>query len=218
MGLSVEKFGTITANQFITTYSSGNPNWNYIPSASKSNKTQEEFTEEITELAVKAATAQSTAEQETVSRAVLKLRTEYLSDVAPDRKGLYQAAKNEIGKQSDNNPKCHGIGELSLLDFLEQAEGRGKLANRQYFLAGGATLTCPTLSTGGSGVVIENEGVNVLSNTGHGWSYELTSAELAKKEQFYAIYWKAYRAAQDTDELSPLPDYLEEKNTFDEKA
>lgn len=55
---------------------------------------------------------------------VLQLRAEYLSDVAPDRKMLYQQAKNAM-KNQNNNPKCRGIGELTLLDFLEAADGRG---------------------------------------------------------------------------------------------
>ena len=39
------------------------------------------------------------------------------------------------------NPKCKGIGELTLLDFLEQAEGKNQnLADKQIALAGGGTL------------------------------------------------------------------------------
>ena len=56
-------------------------------------------------------------------------------------------------------------------------------------------LTCPVLTTGGYGAVIECQGVKALSNTGNGWSYEMTPAE-----------------------LSELPDYLEEKPSFDRKA
>lgn len=79
---------------------------------------------------------------------------EYLSDVAPDRKMLYQWAKNAM-KNQNNNPKCKGIGELTLLDFFEAADGRvGNLAEKRFALAGGGILTCPILTTGGYGAVI----------------------------------------------------------------
>ena len=46
-----------------------------------------------------------------------------MSEVAPDRKQLYQQAKSAM-KNRNTNPKCKGIGELTLLDFLKQAEGK----------------------------------------------------------------------------------------------
>lgn len=51
------------------------------------------------------------------------MRAEYLSDVVPDRKMLYQQAENAM-KNQNNNPRCKGIEELSLLDFLEATDGR----------------------------------------------------------------------------------------------
>ena len=66
----------------------------------------------------------------------MRLRAEYLSDVAPDRKRLYQQAKSAM-KNQNTNPKCKGIGELILLDFLEQAEEKNQnLAGKQIALAG----------------------------------------------------------------------------------
>lgn len=141
-----------------------------------------------------------------------------MSDVAPDRKSMYQSAKNAMSRNNSSNPKCRGIGELSLLDFLEQSEGHGSLAEKQFALAGGGILTCPILTTGGYGAVIECQGVKVISNTGNGWSYEMTPAELAKKKQFYSIYWREYRAVKGNSELAELPDYLEERSMFDAKA
>ena len=73
--------------------------------------------------------------------------------------------------------------------------GEAVLLKKRVALAGGGTLTCPILTTGGYGTVIECQGVKALSNTGNGWSYEMTPAE-----------------------LSELPDYLEEKPSFDMKA
>ena len=110
---------------------------------------------------------------------------------------------------------------MTLLDFLEAADGRGSgLAEKRFALTGGGTLTCPVLTTGGYGAVIECQGVKALSNTGNGWSYEMTPAELAKKNEFYAIYWAEYRSVKNSvgAELSELPDYLEDKPSFDRKA
>ena len=42
---------------------------------------------------------------------------EYLSEVAPDRKQLYQQAKSAM-KNQNTNPKCKGIGELTLLSLI----------------------------------------------------------------------------------------------------
>ena len=93
----------------------------YIPSKGKSTKTQTEFVSEIKKLAQKAVNATDKTEQDAISRQVLQLRAEYLSEVAPDRKQLYQQAKSAM-KNQNTNPKCKGIGELTLLDFLEQAD------------------------------------------------------------------------------------------------
>ncbi len=220
MSVSVSGSASSIKNVTIATTGKGEPNWSYIPSAGKSNKSKTEFTSKIRELAQKAAMAGSKTESEQISRQVLQLRAEYLSDVAPDRKMLYQQAKNAM-KNQNSNPKCRGIRELTLLDFLEAADGRGSgLAEKRFVLAGGGTLTCPILTTGGYGAVIECQGVKALSNTGNGWSYEMTPAELAKKNEFYSIYWAEYRSVKDSAgaELSELPDYLEQKPSFDRKA
>ncbi len=204
----------------IATTGTGAPNWSFIPTAGKSQKSEAEFVNKIKELAQKAALAANKTEAECISRQVLQLRAEYLSDVAPNRKLLYQQAQNAMNKQN-NNPKCKGVGELTLLDFLEAADGRGSnLAEKRFALAGGGILTCPILTTGGYGAVIECQGVKALSNTGNGWSYEMTPAELAKKNEFYLIYWTEYRSVKNNTEveLSELPDYLEEKPSFDRKA
>lgn len=116
MGISFSNIGTVGKEQLITSGSNGEPNWSYIPSKVKSTKTQTEFVSEIRKLAQKAANATDKTEQDSISRQVLQLRAEYLSEVAPDRKQLYQQAKSAM-KNQNTNPKCKGIGELTLLDF-----------------------------------------------------------------------------------------------------
>lgn len=116
MGISFSNIGTVGREQLITSGSNGEPNWSYIPSKGKSTRTQTEFVSEIKKLAQKAANATDKTEQDAISRQLLQLRAEYLSEVAPDRKQLYQQAKSAM-KNQNANPKCKGIGELTLLDF-----------------------------------------------------------------------------------------------------
>ncbi len=52
----------------------------------------------------------------------------------------YQQAKNTMKSQS-GNPKCQGSGELTLLDFLEAAEGKIGILLKRSTLAGGAHLS-----------------------------------------------------------------------------
>ena len=145
-----------------------------------------------------------------------------MSDVSPDRKALYQQAKNVLRNQS-GNPKCRGIGELTLVDFLEDAEGKiSNLAVKKFVLAGGGTLTCPILTSGGYGADIYYQGTKVLTylGAGYGWAAERTPAEREKEKEFYEIYFNEYRSVKNGKgaELANLPDYLEDKPTFDKKA
>lgn len=203
------------------TMGNGEPDWSYIPSAGKCSKTRDQLVDEIKELACKSAKSENSKEKEQINRQVLKLRAEYLSDVAPDRRSLYHQAENALrGKKGNNDRQQTTMGELSLLYFLECVDNKQGLSNKSFALAGGATLTCPVMTGGGYGAVIEKCGVKVLSATGAGWGYEMTPAELQKKDEFYAIYQKALRNAQNgaIEELRELPDYLVDKSSFDSFA
>lgn len=46
----------------------------------------------------------------------------------------------------------------------------------------------------------------------------MTPAELAKKNEFYSVYWNEYHSVKNDLELEKLPDYIAEKNMFDKKA
>ena len=220
MGISMSGVEKIAKAGFSALMNSREPNWSVIPSAGKSNKSDAEFACEIKELAQKAAAASNKTESEYISRQMLQLHAEYLSDVAPNRKLLYQQAKDTL-KTQGANPKCRGSGEITLLDFLEAADGKiSNLANREFALAGGGTMICPILTGGGHGVEIFCQGAMVLENLGHGWGYEKTPAEQEKSKEFYDIYWKEYRAVKNGENsgLAELPDYLEDKAVFDMKA
>ena len=169
------------------------PDWSIIPSSGKSSKSK-----------------------------ATELCAEYMSDVSPDRKALYRQAENAL-KGQGGNPKCHGSGELTLLDFLEAADGRTEsLAEKKFALAGGGTLTCPILTSGGYGADIYCQGTKVLTylGSGYGWVCERTPAEREKEREFYGIYFNEYRSLKNGkgEELEALPDYLEEKPSFDRKA
>lgn len=220
MGLDFTGINNLQKTVLYTTANSGEPNWSSIPSAGKSQKSKQEFVSEIKKLAKKAAMASNKTESEYVANQVIQLNAEYLSDVAPDRKRLYQQAQNAMRNQSGKT-NCHGVGELTLLDYLEAAKGReSNLAEKSFALAGGGILRCPILTSGGYGAEISFQGAKVLSNTGYGWSYEMTPAELEKKNEFYSIYWKEYKAVKSElgEQLAELPDYLADSPSFDAKA
>ena len=133
MGISFSNIGTVGREQLITSGSNGEPNWSYIPSKGKSTKTQTEFVSEIKKLAQKAANTTSKTELESIHRQRTKLCAEYISDVSPDRKALYQQAKNAVKRQKNSNPKCKGIGELLLLNFLNRFNMGGDF-NERFFM------------------------------------------------------------------------------------
>ena len=87
--------------------SGGGPDWSIIPSSGKSSKSKVEFTDEIKELARKAANTTNRAELEYIHRRRTELCAEYMSDVSPDRKALYRQAENAL-KEQGGNPKCKG--------------------------------------------------------------------------------------------------------------
>ena len=217
--ISMEHKMNRTGDKLVTWTATGEPNWSYIPSAGKSSKTKEQFVSEIRSLAQKAAKTENKAESDAISRQVLALRAEYLSDVAPNRKMFYQQAKAAMqkGKEKKGNKP---IGELTLLDFLQESKGKGNLAEKLTPLGGGAVLNQPILSTGGYGAEVSYQGTLVLSDTGAGWGYGLTPKEQEKSQEFYAIYWREYRAvkAENKEVQTVLPDYLETRPAFDQKA
>lgn len=222
MGISISSAINSANIKCNASLSSGELDWAMIPSVRKSNKSQAEFVDEIKELARKAANTTSKAELEYIHRQRTELCAEYMSEVSPDRKALYQQAKNAMKSQS-GNPKCHGSGELTLLAFLEAAEGKiSNLAEKKFTLAGGGTLVCPILTGGGHGADIYYQGTKVLTYLGPGyeWVCERTPAEREKEKEFYGIYFNEYRSLRNGKglELDELPDYLEEKPSFDMKA
>lgn len=187
MGISVSSTVNSGNTKYRISLSSGEaPDWSIIPSSGKSSKSKAEFTDEIKELARKAANTTNKAELEYIHRRRTELCAEYMSDVSPDRKALYRQAENAL-KGQGGNLKCKGSGELTLLDFLEAADGRtDSLAEKKFTLAGGGTLTCPILTSGGYGVDIYCQGTKVLTylSSGYGWACERTPAEREKKGSF----------------------------------
>ena len=222
MGISISNATSSAITKYSESLRSGEPDWSMIPSAGKSSKSQAEFVSEIKELAQRAANTTSKTELESIHRQRTRLCAEYISDVSPDRKALYQQAKNAV-KSQNGNPKCKGIGELSLLDFLERAEGKNNnLAQKKFALAGGGTLECPILTGEGYGADISYQGTKVLTYLGdsYGWGCERTPAEREKEREFYGIYFNEYHTQKNaqSSEFKELPNYLEEKTSFDRKA
>lgn len=222
MGMMVSSMVNSVNPKHSMSLSSRGPDWSLIPSAGKSGRSKAEFTEEIRELARRAAGTTDKKELEYIHSQRARLCAKYISDVSPDRKALYRQAENVL-KEQGGNPKCKGIGELTLLDFLEAADGRtDSLAEKKFALAGGGTLTCPILTSGGHGADIDYQGTKVLTylGPGYGWACERTPAEREKEREFYEIYFNAYRSLKNGKEekLEALPDSLKGKSSFDRKV
>lgn len=222
MGISISNAANFAITKYSASLKSGEPDWAIIPSAGKSRESQAEFVAEIKKLAQADASTTNKTKLELIHRQRIELCAEYLADVAPDRKALYQQAKNVV-KSQNRNQKCKGIGELSLLDFLEMDEGReNNLVEKKFALAGGGTLECPILTGGGYGADIYYQGAKILTylGDGFGWGCEKTPAEQEKEREFYGIYFKEYHAQKNaqSQESEELPDYLEEKPSFDRQA
>lgn len=219
MGISFSNIGTVGREQLITSGSNGEPNWSYIPSKGKSTRTQTEFVSEIKKLAQKAANATDKTEQDAISRQLLQLRAEYLSEVAPDRKQLYQQAKSAM-KNQNANPKCKGIGELTLLDFWNrqreksescgQADCTGRRRNIKIHYFNIRWLWCSNSESGRECIVKYRCRLGIRNDSGRTY----------KKDEFYSIYWKEYNAVKNgmNSELKELPDYLEKRPVFEAKA
>ena len=107
--------------------------------------------------------------------------------------------------------------------YLEKVQGWvSDLAEKKFVLAGGGTLVCPILTSGGYGADIYYQGTKALTylGSGYGWACERTPAEREKEKEFYGIYFNEYHTIKNDQqsELEKLPDYLEENPSFDMKA
>lgn len=71
MGISINGSASGIKDVTIATTGTGAPNWSYIPTAGKSQKSEAEFVSEIKELAQKVALATNKTEAEYISRQVL---------------------------------------------------------------------------------------------------------------------------------------------------
>ena len=151
----------------------------------------------------------------------MQLRAEYLSEVAPDRKQLYQQAKSAM-KNQNTNPKCKGIGELTLLDFGNRQRGKKSriLQTSRLHWQGGGTLKFHYFNIRRLRGSNSESGCECIVEYRCRLGYEMTPAELTKKDEFYSIYWKEYNAVKNgmNSELKELPDYLEKRPVFEAKA
>ena len=122
MGISISNATSSAITKYSVSLRSGEPDWSMIPSAGKSNKSQAEFVSEIKELAQRAANTTSKTELESIHRQRTRLCAEYISDVSPDRKALYQQAKNAV-KSQNGNPEMQRNRRIIIARFSGQGRG-----------------------------------------------------------------------------------------------
>lgn len=159
------------------------PDWRTIPTKGGRTLSDEEMVEQIKVLAQREAMMRHTKNYEqsdSIARIKQYLSTQYISDVSPDRKALYEQAK-KISQRGEQEQSKYPLS-FTLVDImcdLDKVEG---------FNNNHGTLT--TSYTTGYGEDYElNIGEQCLLSTSRGvWQYHSTPLEEMKREEFYKIY------------------------------
>lgn len=159
------------------------PDWRTIPTKGGRTLSDEEMLEQIKSVAQREALMRHTnnyEQSDSIARIKQYLSTQYISDVSPDRKALYEQAK-KISQQGEQEQSKYPLS-FTLVDImcdLDKIEG---------FNNNHGTLT--TSYTTGYGEDYElNIGEQCVLSTSRGiWQYHSTPLEGMKREEFYKIY------------------------------
>ncbi len=196
------------------------PDWeeDYVFSQQKSGISDEEYRKQIVE---QAYIDYANGQFQNKSEGFNKLMKKYVSEVAPDRKGIITSGLKAISK---NRQKV--IKPIDLYATLLEGEIRYK-----------------KLPTGKSEYIefYDKNGELVGTYSNNGWTMYTTKAEAARQTEMCSIYTAAWRDAKNgnfrkdrkveekeglervhlavrNSTLRELPDYIEDKPVFDGKA
>lgn len=175
------------------------PDWRTIPTKGGRTLSNEEMLEQMKMLAQREAMMRHTNNYEqssSIARTKQYLSTQYISDVSPDRKALYEQAK-KISQQGEQEQSKYPLS-FTLVDImcdLDKIEGSNNNSG---------TLT--TSYTTGYGEDYElNIGDQCVLSTSRGvWQYHSTPLEEMKREEFYKIYETELGKAERLLEKQPL--------------
>jgi hypothetical protein len=131
-----------------------------------------------------------------------KLMKSYTSEISPDRKGIITSGLKAVARNSKNTAKPINV----IATLLEGKMVYQKLPNKdtEYI------------------EFYDNNGEMVATYSGNGWTMFTTKAEAARQTQMCTIYNEAWQAAKNgavmtesaEAQLRELPDYLDDKPTF----
>lgn len=161
------------------------PDWTEIPS--KTEKfSQEAMQKKIEALATKACEASSVAEKKAVNEEVLKLKTEYVSQASPDRKGLYSKAQKVIDNYNQRQ-KIISSNTSSLAYIFKDTD----IANKKFALSNQGYVTATSFANGYNYHITTKDGNEVMKTVGGEWSYTMTTEEAEKQNEFFEKYAEA---------------------------
>ena len=105
------------------------PNWNFIPTKGGRTLSYEEISEQIKSLAQREAIMENSNTYESESGNIVRIKqylyTQYISDVSPDRKTLYEQAEKELQKMKKEQQPTYPVN-ITLVDILcdmDEVEG-----------------------------------------------------------------------------------------------
>ena len=167
------------------------PDWRTIPTKGGRTLSDEEMLEQIKSVAQREAMMKHTnnyEQSDSIARIKQYLSTQYISDVSPDRKALYEQAK-KISQQGEQEQSKYPLF-FTLVDImcdLDKVEG---------FTNNDGTLTTSYTTGYGEDYELNNGEQCVLSTSRGVWQYHPTPLESMKREEFYKIYNKEFASAQ----------------------
>lgn len=170
------------------------PDWNIMPTKGMRSLSHEQLFNEMKTLAERQAIAKISKihdsewqrEWDDIMCTFVNLQSQYISDVSPDRKALYEQAEKAIKKMKEDDEISYPI-TFTLVDYLCDLDDLEALAANNY-----GTVS-KTFTTGyGTDYDVHFGGELVMGTSRGEWTSFLTRAESNKLEEFNNIFDKFY--------------------------
>lgn len=132
--------------------------------------------------------AQWQREWDAAQDAYIYLQNQYISDVSPDRKALYEQAKKELRNKKDDEVTYPVT--FTLVDILCDLDDLQDVGQQHGTLTTAYTTGYGTdyeISVGGERVMMTNRGE---------WQWQMTTLEQKKQAEFQAMYNRAFELAE----------------------
>lgn len=177
-----------------TSFRFGNePDWSKIPTKGMRTLSYEQIFNEMKNLAQRKVIALQAevrdskwqSEWDDIMRTYVYLQRQYISDVSPDRKALYEQAKKTIRKMEEEN-KIHYPVTFTLVDFLCDLDDLESLANSY------GTLETAYATGYGTEYIINIGGEQVMSTIRGEWVANSTVAEQMRMDEYNNLFDKLY--------------------------